>query len=57
MKVKYARTDLEEVIDPDRLVWCPAPYELPCQSLFFALLKYNEVVGDMNWAPGNDYSY
>ena len=52
MKVKFIRTDLEEVIDPSRMVWCPAPYELPCQSLFFALLKYRHVLGEIKWAGG-----
>lgn len=52
VKVKYIRTDLEEVLNPDRLVWCPAPYELPCLSLFFALLKYREVVKELNLVEG-----
>ena len=50
VKVKFIRTDLEEVIDPSRMVWCPAPYELPCQSLFFALLKYRQVLSEVKWA-------
>ena len=48
VKVKFTKTDLEEVVNPDRLVWCPAPYELPCLSLFFALLKYREVIQQLN---------
>lgn len=49
VKVKFIRNDIEEIIDPSRLVWCPAPYELPCQSLFFALLKYKEISDQLNW--------
>lgn len=51
VKVKFIRTDIEEIVEPGRLVWCPQPYELPCQSLFFALLKYREVADDINMIP------
>lgn len=45
---------MEEVLHPDRLVWCPVPYELPCLSLFFALLKYREVIKELSWMASNE---
>jgi len=39
LKVRSNKTDFEEVVDTNRLVW-NHPYELPCQSLYFALLHY-----------------
>ena len=53
VKVKFMKTDTEEIIDPARLVWCPMPYELPCQSLFFSLLRYKELAQQLNWAPSS----
>ena len=54
VKVKFLKTDTEEIIDPARMVWCPVPYELPCQSLFFSLLRYKDLAQQLNWAPSNE---
>ena len=49
VKVKFIRSDIETIVDPARLVWCATPFEMPCQSLFFALLKYRDIMAYLNW--------
>ena len=49
LKVSEVKTEIEKTVDSAHLVWCPSPYEMPCQSLFFSLLYYKESIKDFNW--------
>ena len=49
LKVSEVKSEIERTVDSAHLVWCPIPYEMPCQSLFFSLLYYKESIKDFNW--------
>ena len=44
VKIREIASDIVRTVPSEHLLWCPIPYEMPCQSLFFSLLRYSETI-------------
>ena len=54
IKIREISSDIVKTVPSDHLLWCPIPYEMPCQSLFFSLLRYSQTSKQLNWIVNMD---